>query len=85
LAKVRVGKYSVELPKNRPLRIGLGVLLVLGGTVGFLPVVGFWMVPAGLVVLATDIPAVRRFNRRVTTKALRYWRGQRRRADSRPA
>jgi hypothetical protein len=42
------------LPK--PLRIGVGVLLVLGGCVGFLPVLGFWMIPAGLVVLAIDIP-----------------------------
>jgi hypothetical protein len=57
----------------------------MGGAVGFLPLVGFWMVPAGLLVLSADIPTVRRFNRRVTTKVLRYWRGQKRRADSKPA
>src|SRR5690625_5080872 len=43
----------------RPLRIPLGVLLVLGGLLGFLPILGFWMVPLGLLLLALDIPAQR--------------------------
>jgi hypothetical protein len=81
LPQVRLGKYSLTLPESRPLRIGIGALLVLGGTVGFLPIVGFWMIPAGFLVLATDIPAIRRFNRRVSTKVMRYWRGPRRPAD----
>lgn len=85
MAQVRLGKYSVGLPNSRPLRIGIGVLLVLGGSVGFLPVVGFWMVPAGFLVLATDIPVIRRFNRRVSIRFLRYWRGTRRRPGSDPA
>jgi hypothetical protein len=38
------------------LRIPAGVLLVLGGIVGFLPLVGFWMLPLGLVLLAPGIP-----------------------------
>lgn len=37
-------------------RIPLGVVLVLAGFVGFLPVLGFWMVPLGLVLLAQDVP-----------------------------
>jgi hypothetical protein len=82
VARVKLGKYSVGLPENRPLRIGIGVLLILGGTVGFLPVVGFWMVPAGFLVLATDSPPIRRFNRRVLTNGLRWWRGQKKRPRS---
>ncbi|MEO8668319.1 MAG: hypothetical protein ABI399_07370 [Bauldia sp.] len=66
----------MELPRNRAVRIGLGVLLVLGGMVGFLPILGFWMIPAGLVVLASDIPSIRRFNRRVSTSFLRWWRSK---------
>jgi hypothetical protein len=47
-----------------PVRIGAGILLIAGGFVGFLPVVGFWMIPAGLIVLAIDLPFLRRPVRR---------------------
>jgi hypothetical protein len=42
--------------------------LVLGGLLGFLPVLGFWMIPVGLAILAIDFPPVRRFQRRMTVK-----------------
>ena len=42
----------------------VGALIVLGGFLGFLPVLGFWMIPVGLVVMATDIPPVRDYLRR---------------------
>ncbi len=43
-----------------PLLRGLmGVLLIFGGILGFLPVLGFWMIPLGLALLATDIPPLR--------------------------
>jgi hypothetical protein len=76
LAKIRFGNRSLDLPRNRAVRIGIGVALVLGGLVGFLPILGFWMVPLGFLVLATDIPAIRRINRRVSTSFLRWWRGK---------
>jgi hypothetical protein len=41
------------------IRIPLGIALILGGIVGFLPVLGFWMVPLGLVLIARDIPFLR--------------------------
>jgi 4-alpha-glucanotransferase len=42
------------------LRIPLGIALVVGGIVGvFLPVLGFWMVPLGLVLIARDVPFLR--------------------------
>jgi len=79
--KVRFGKFSFELPKSRPARVGLGVGLVLGGGLfGFLPVLGYWMVPVGLVVLATDSPPIRRFNRRTAVKVVGWWRGRRAKA-----
>ena len=40
-------------------RIPLGIILILGGVVGFLPILGFWMVPLGFLVLAIDVPFVR--------------------------
>lgn len=39
----------------------LGLVLVAGGVLGFLPILGFWMIPLGLALLATDIPPMRRW------------------------
>jgi hypothetical protein len=77
MARIRFGKYSVNLPGNRLVRMTIGVLLIVaGGVFGFLPVLGYWMVPVGFLVLATDVPAIRRFNRRVLVKALGWWNGR---------
>jgi hypothetical protein len=76
LAKVRFGSKSYDLPGNRIARIVLGVFLVLFGLLGFLPFLGFWMVPLGLLVLSADIPPVRRLNRRVTVAVARWWTGR---------
>jgi len=85
VAKVRVGRFSLELPRNRFVRIALGVFLVLaGGLFGFLPVLGYWMVPLGLLVLASDVPVIRRFNRRVIVAVGRWWQ-RRRGRPTRPA
>jgi hypothetical protein len=53
-------------------RIVLGCLLLLGGFLGFLPVLGFWMVPLGLIVLAVDIPMARRLRRRLEVRLGRW-------------
>lgn len=39
----------------------IGIILILLGFVGFLPIVGYWMIPLGLAVLATDIPPLKRW------------------------
>ncbi len=38
-----------------------GVFLILGGVLGFLPIVGFWMIPLGLAVAALDLAPLRRW------------------------
>lgn len=43
------------------LRSLLGILLMVGGVFGFLPVLGFWMLPAGAVLVALDVPPWRRW------------------------
>jgi hypothetical protein len=43
----------------------IGILLVIFGILGFLPILGFWMVPLGLAVLAIDYPPARRLGRRL--------------------
>jgi hypothetical protein len=75
--RVRVGKFAIELPRNRIVRIGLGVsLVILGGVFGWLPILGYWMVPLGLLVLASDSPVIRRWNRRAGVAILGWWRGR---------
>lgn len=47
------------------LRLLLGIVIVLGGVFGFLPVLGFWMIPLGLAIAALDIkPLIRHFRGR---------------------
>ena len=45
-------------PTARMWRIPTASLLLLGGVFGFLPILGFWMLPLGLVLLAVDFPAL---------------------------
>ena len=37
------------------LRLVLGLLVMVGGVFGFLPVLGFWMIPLGIAIAALDI------------------------------
>ncbi|MDP6346027.1 MAG: hypothetical protein QF578_07290 [Alphaproteobacteria bacterium] len=60
-------------------RMAVGLALILGGLLGFLPVVGFWMLPLGLLVLSYDLPRVRRWRRR-----LEVWWWRRRHGRGRP-
>lgn len=50
-----------RLRSNRwlPLRLPLALLLIVGGVVSFLPVLGIWMLPLGLLLLAVDLPFLR--------------------------
>jgi hypothetical protein len=56
----------IPMPSNIILRVLLGVALVFGGFLGFLPILGFWMLPLGLLILSIDFPPIRRFRRRAT-------------------
>ena len=41
------------------LRSVLGVVFVIGGILGILPIVGFWMLPLGVALIALDLPWTR--------------------------
>jgi len=45
----------VRKPSSRLVRVPLALLLVLGGIFSFLPVLGLWMLPLGLLLIAQDI------------------------------
>lgn len=55
--KGRMKRALVWVRANVPpgLRLLLGLALIAGGVFGFLPVLGFWMIPLGLAVAALDI------------------------------
>ncbi len=59
---------------NPWVRRAAGVLLVIGGLLGFLPVLGFWMLPLGLILLSDDNPWLRRRRRAVQVWVTRRWR-----------
>jgi hypothetical protein len=46
-------------PSSRWVRLPAAALLVAGGFVGFLPLLGFWMIPLGLILVAQDLPFMR--------------------------
>ena len=75
--RLNIGRFSVPIPSSRPLRIALGIGLCLGGLLGFLPILGFWMVPLGLLVLSIDLAPVRRLRRRIAV-----WWGRRKKKQN---
>ena len=54
---VVVARGRVWVRRHIPpgLRLPLGLVLICGGFLGFLPVLGFWMIPLGVVVAAMDL------------------------------
>jgi hypothetical protein len=70
--KITIFGRTFNLPRSRAMRVTVGCLLVLGGCLGFLPVLGFWMIPLGLLVLSSDFAAIRRLRRRLSV-----WWGRR--------
>ena len=47
-------------PSSRLVRIPLAFLLVVGGILSFLPILGLWMLPLGLLLIAQDMPFLQR-------------------------
>jgi len=64
LPTIKIFGKKIPLPKGRTGRSVLGAALVVGGILGFLPILGFWMLPLGLFILSYDSPRVRRMRRR---------------------
>jgi hypothetical protein len=73
-------------PEARLYRVPLGILLVLGGIFSFLPVLGIWMLPLGLLLLALDFLFLQApVNTAILRGGRRYTMWQRGRRDRRKA
>jgi hypothetical protein len=73
--KITIFGREFQMPRSRWLRILIGIGLIVLGIFGFLPVLGFWMVPLGLLVLSYEFHLVRRLRRRFVV----WWQNRRRR------
>jgi hypothetical protein len=47
-------------PSSRLVRIPLAILLIAGGFFSFLPILGLWMLPLGLLLFAQDVPMLQK-------------------------
>jgi hypothetical protein len=45
-------------PSSILVRIPLAFLLIVGGIFSFLPILGLWMLPLGLLLFAQDVPVL---------------------------
>ncbi|MGB3043168.1 MAG: hypothetical protein WBB98_08265 [Xanthobacteraceae bacterium] len=82
----KLARFSrwVRQPSSRLVRIPLGILLIIGGIFSFLPVLGLWMLPLGLMLIAQDIPFLQGPIVRLLTWMERKWiERQRARAEKR--
>ncbi|UZF93937.1 hypothetical protein [Bosea sp. NBC_00550] len=69
-------------PASRWVRLPAGALLIIGGCLSILPVLGLWMLPLGLLLLAMDTPFLQRPMARLVTRILDWLERRRRRAES---
>jgi len=44
------------MPSSFAVRLVIAILIILGGIFSFLPVLGVWMLPLGLLLIAQDVP-----------------------------
>ena len=64
----------MRTPPARIVRLPLGILCILGSFLWFLPVLGLWFLPLGLLLIAQDLPFLRRPVGRMTLYLIDRWR-----------
>ena len=72
MQRIKFLGFNVRVPSHPILRVSFGVILVVGGLLGFLPILGFWMLPLGFVILSIDFAIVRRWRRKATVRLGRW-------------
>ena len=78
----RLGRALAALtaPGRTWIRLPAAIVMITGGLLGFLPILGFWMLPLGLILLAVDLPPLRPAVGGVIVRGrafLRRWRARR--------
>ena len=65
-------------PRSTIFRVPISVLLILGGIFSFLPILGIWMLPLGLLLLALDVAFLRTPIAATILRGMRKWQTWRR-------
>jgi hypothetical protein len=47
-------------PSSFAVRLVVALLLIVGGFFSFLPILGLWMLPLGLLLIAQDVPLLQK-------------------------
>ena len=55
------------------VRWPIAIVFIFAGFLGFLPILGFWMAPLGLILIAEDVPFLRPPLARLFAWILRKW------------
>jgi len=63
----------LRVPSSRWIRVPAGLCLTVAGMLSFLPLLGLWMLPLGLLLLAEDLPFLRRPMLRALLWVERRW------------
>jgi len=77
--RVQRGVAWLREPARFPVRLLAAILLILGGIFSILPVLGLWMLPLGLALLAQDVPGLKvpmEKSARWIERQWRRWRGK---------
>lgn len=72
-SKMTQGKGFIGRMRAAPryVSVPVGLLLIIGGVFSFLPVLGVWMLPIGLAILAPSFPFANRLTRRMLRWSIR--------------
>ena len=65
-------------PRSMIFRVPLSIVLILGGIFSFLPILGIWMLPLGLLLLALDLAFLRTPIAGAILRTMRKWQTWRR-------
>ena len=60
-------------PQACRVRLPLGIVCIVASFLWFLPVLGLWLLPLGLLLIAQDVPFLRRPVGRMTLYLLERW------------
>ena len=63
--RARTATRWLRRPSSLLVRLPISFLLIAGGFLGMLPLLGVWMLPLGLALLAEDLPPLRRARDRI--------------------
>lgn len=73
--RIARASYFLRQPSARLWRIPSSGFLILGGVFSFLPILGIWMLPLGLLLLAIDVPQLQPPMARLLHWIERKWPG----------